>query len=175
VIEQLQAAASEDAALLERLAVLVNDVYAVAEHGLWADGAYRTTPEQLAELTRSGELAVARVDGEIVGCIRVHRLDERTGEFGMLVAAPEHRGAGIGRELVRYAERTSRDDGMRTMQLELLAPREWAHPAKERLAAWYDRLGYRLASTGTFAAAYPHMAPLLVTPCDLLVLRKELG
>jgi GNAT superfamily N-acetyltransferase len=112
--------------------------------------------------------------GQVVGCVRMQRLDERTGEFGMLCADPAHRGIGIGRELVRFVERSSRADGMTTMQLELLVPRDWTHPTKQFLAEWYSRLDYRVARTGTIDELYPEVAPLLATPCDFVIYRKEL-
>jgi GNAT superfamily N-acetyltransferase len=105
------AAAAEDASLVNELSALVNSVYAVAEEGLWADGTSRTTPETMAELIAAGQIAVARGDERIVGAVRVHRLDTGEGEFGMLVADPAHRGQGVGRELVRFAERWCRERG----------------------------------------------------------------
>jgi GNAT superfamily N-acetyltransferase len=174
-IQLLPAAASEEALVMERITDLINQVYEVAEEGLWIDGATRTTVDGVAELTRAGEIAVARVRGRIVGCVRIQRLDEGTGEFGMLVADPAHRGAGIGRELVRFAERKCRADGLGTMQLELLVPRGWTHPTKEFLAAWYTRIGYRVARTGTIDEAYPALAPLLATPCDFVIYQKDLA
>jgi hypothetical protein len=71
----LPAAASGDATLVERITDLTNEVYAVVEEGLWTDGATRTTVDEIAELTRAGQIAVARLRGRIVGCIRVQRLD----------------------------------------------------------------------------------------------------
>jgi GNAT superfamily N-acetyltransferase len=174
-VQLLPASAADDATLMERIADLINEVYAVAEDGLWIDGATRTTVDGVAELTRAGEIAVARVRDRIVGCVRVQRLDEGTGEFGMLVADPAHRGVGIGRELIRFAERSCSEDGLSTMQLELLVPRDWTHPAKEFLAAWYTRIGYRVARTGTIDEAYPALAPLLATPCDFVIYQKDLG
>jgi GNAT superfamily N-acetyltransferase len=160
---------------MQRIADLTNEVYAVAEDGLWTEGAARTTADEIAQLTRAGEIAVARLGGRVVGCVRVQRLDEGTGEFGMLAADPAHRGAGIGRELLRFAERKCRAEGLRTMQLELLVPRGWAHPTKEFLAAWYSRIGYRVARSGTIDEAYPALAPLLATPCDFVIYRKDLA
>jgi ubiquinone/menaquinone biosynthesis C-methylase UbiE/GNAT superfamily N-acetyltransferase len=174
-IQLLPAAAADDATLMKRIADLVNEVYAVAEDGLWIDGATRTTVDEVAELTHAGEIAVARLHARIVGCVRVQRLDERTGEFGMLVADPAQRGVGVGRELVRFAERKCSADGLRTMQLELLVPRGWTHPTKECLAAWYTRIGYRVARTGTIDEAYPNLAPLLATPCDFVIYEKDLA
>ena len=60
------------------------------------------------------------------------------------------------------------------MQLELLVPRAWSHPAKVFLDDWYTRIGYRPVRTGTVQESYPHLAPLLATPCDLVVYHKPL-
>ena len=163
-----------EAALVRRLADLVNDVYAVAEDGLWRAGAARTTAPALADLIAAGELAVARVDGEIAGAVHVHAASDDTGLFGMLAVAPEHRGAGIGRALVGFAERHSRDRGRARMRLELLVPRTWRHPTKVFLDGWYRRLGYRVVHRTTLDENYPELVPLLATECDLLVYERPL-
>jgi ribosomal protein S18 acetylase RimI-like enzyme len=173
-IQLLRAAASDNAELMARITELTNQVYAVAEDGLWTDGATRTTLEEVVELTRAEQIAVARLSGRVVGCVRVQRLDEGTGEFGMLAADPERRGLGVGRELVRFAERKSTAEGVRSMQLELLVPRDWTHPTKVFLAAWYTRIGYRVARRGAIDEAYPALAPLLAIPCDLVIYHKRL-
>jgi GNAT superfamily N-acetyltransferase len=173
-VQPLPAAAGDDATLMRQITELTNEVYSVAEDALWTEGATRTTVDEVAQLTRAGEIAVARVRGEVVGCIRIHRLDDGSGEWGMLAADPAHRGLGVGRELVRFAERKCIAEGLRTMQLELLVPRGWAHPTKEFLAAWYTRMGYRVARTGTIDEAYPALAPLLATACDYVIYRKDL-
>ena len=160
---------------MRRIADLTNEVYLVAEDGLWKEGATRTTVDEIAELVRAGEIAVARLDGEVVGSVRVQRLDHATGEFGMLAADPARRGLGVGTELVGFAERACREGRLRTMQLEVLVPRDWSHPSKEFLARWYTRLGYRVARTGTIDEAYPELAPLLATPCDFVIYLKDLS
>jgi ribosomal protein S18 acetylase RimI-like enzyme len=173
-IQLLPAAESDNAELMARITELTNQVYAVAEDGLWTAGATRTTLDEVVELTRAGQIAVARLSGRVAGCVRVQRLDEGTGEFGMLAADPAHRGVGVGRELVRFAERKSSADGVRSMQLELLVPRDWTHPTKVFLAAWYTRIGYQVARRGAIDEAYPALAPLLATPCDLVIYHKRL-
>ena len=118
---------------MDQLTRLINDVYMTAESGLWQDGVTRTTGSELAELIERGEIAVATRDGRIAGMVRIHDVAGDTSEFGMLVAAPDERGSGIGRALIEFAERHSRERGMRTMQLELLVPRDWRHETKEFL------------------------------------------
>ena len=170
-IEQLTP--SVDRAVVERITVLVNQVYAESEKGLWQGSTDRTSADEVAGFVRAGEIAVARVDGDLAGSVRIQRLDETTGEFGMLAADPARRGLGIGRELVRFAEETCRAAGCREMQLELLVPHEWTHPSKQFLAEWYGRLGYRVTHRADLAEDYPHLAPSLATPCDFLIYRKE--
>src|SRR4051812_11350700 len=84
-----------DTALAAQLAALINDVYAVAERGLWLPEATRTTPAEVAELITAGEIAVATRQGHIIGCIRLHDASEDTSEFGLLVADPAHRNLGV--------------------------------------------------------------------------------
>jgi len=174
-IRALPAEAADDVAVVAAVTDLVNEVYRQAEKGLWLDAASRTNAAEVAELIRAEEIVVARLGGVIVGCVRFQQLDDGTSEFGLLAADVGHRGLGIGRKLVRFAERSSLDRGRGRMQLELLVPREWSHPSKAFLAEWYGRSGYRVVRTDTIDGAYPHLAPLLATPCDFLVYLKDLS
>jgi GNAT superfamily N-acetyltransferase len=164
-----------DAGLAGAIADLVNEVYAVAESGLWRAGAMRTTAAEMAGFIDRGEMVVAIDDGDIVGSVRVHDVADHVSEFGLLVSAPAHRGSGVGRALLDHIERDRRESGMRVMRLEVLVPRTWTHPSKEFLKAWYGRRGYRLVRTGTLDDAYPHLAPLLATACDLEIREKPLA
>ena len=163
-----------DDVLMTRIAELVNRVYAEAEKGLWRDGADRTDAPDIAAMVHAGELAVARLDGRLVGAVRIRRLDPGLAEFGMLVASPVHRGIGIGRALVAFAEDWARQQGLSRMQLEVLAPRTWTHPVKEFLRDWYTHIGYRQTRTGRLADAYPALQPQLATPCDFAIYHKNL-
>ncbi|MEO3870185.1 GNAT family N-acetyltransferase [Nonomuraea sp. B12E4] len=174
MIEPLPPETAADAATMSMLSDLINDVYAVAEKGLWQDDAARTNPAEVSRFTGAGEMAVARLSGRIVGCVRLQRLTDDLSEFGMLTAAPESRGLGVGRELVRFAERRSRAEGRHVMQLELLVPRTWAHPSKEFLAGWYGRIGYRVVGVSGIEEVHPGLAGLLATPCDFRVYHKDL-
>jgi GNAT superfamily N-acetyltransferase len=170
----LDAAAGDDVPLLDQLSDLINDVYATAESGLWRDGATRTTPPELADLIRAGEIAVVTAGERIVGSVRLQDLSDRLSEFGMLVAAQDRRGRGVGRALIDFAERTSRERGREAIQLELLLPREWQHPSKEFLKEWYGRRGYEVVRTARVEELYPQLAPLLATPCDFAIYEKAL-
>jgi GNAT superfamily N-acetyltransferase len=170
----LQATDSSDARLIDELTRLVNEVYETAERGLWRDGAVRTTASELTELIAARQIAVATRRGRIVGSVRIHDVADDASEFGMLVAAPDERGTGVGRALLDFVERQGRDRGLRAIRLELLVPRGWRHPSKEFLKSWYGRRGYRLIRTGSLDDAYPHLAPMLATPSDLTMYEKPL-
>jgi GNAT superfamily N-acetyltransferase len=118
--------------------------------------------------------ARGRAEGRIVGCACVRLLDTGTADLGLASVAPEHSGSGVGRELVSSAEDLMRSRGVTTMQLELLVPKEWTHPEKERLRAWYTRLGYRVVRSAPFEQVAGHVASQLATPCEFLVFRKPL-
>jgi GNAT superfamily N-acetyltransferase len=174
-IAMLPSAAADDLQLMAVLAGLINDVYAVAEEGLWAQGTSRTNAEEISALVRAGQVAVARVGGQIVGCVRIQLLGCGVGEFGLLAVVPRHRSAGVGGELVRFAEQAVRMQRCETMQLEVLVPRGWSHPSKEFISSWYTRIGYRPVRIGAIEETYPELAPFLATPCDFVIYRRELG
>jgi ribosomal protein S18 acetylase RimI-like enzyme len=174
-IAMLPSAAADDVQLIAVLTSLINDVYAVAEEGLWAQGTSRTSAEEISGIVRAGQMAVARVDGQIVGCVRIQLLDGSIGEFGMLAVVPSHRGVGVGGELVRFAEQAVRTQRFETMQLEVLVPRDWSHPSKEFISSWYARIGYRPVRVGAIEETYPELAPFLATPCDFVIYRRALG
>jgi GNAT superfamily N-acetyltransferase len=160
--------------LVDDVTDLVNRVYTDAEKGLWRDGCLRTDRDEIAAIIERGELVVARRDGRLVGAVRVQRLADDLAEFGMLAASPEHRGLGVGRALVAFAEGWAREQGLSRMQLELLVPRTWTHPVKEFLREWYTRIGYREVRTDDLAATYPSLAPQLATPCAFVIYEKDL-
>lgn len=173
-IAMLPSAAASDAGLMRAVSRLINEVYAVAEHGLWASGTPRTTVSQVTGFTRAGQIATAHAGGELAGCVRIQQLDRHTAEFGMLAVTQAHRGTGTGSELVRFAEQSSRDNGCHIMQLQVLTPRRWSHPSKEFLTAWYTRLRYEPVQTVTVEESHPDLVPLLATPCLFTTYRKKL-
>jgi GNAT superfamily N-acetyltransferase len=160
----------DDPALAGPLRDIVNAAYEEGEAGLWLPGHDRVTAEAITRCIERGELAAAYENGRVVGCVRV-----LPAELGLLAAAPDAGGRGVGRALVAFAEETARERGARVMRLELLVPRDGMHPAKERLHSWYSRLGYRVVGRGDFAAAHPDAGPWLAVACDELRYEKPLG
>jgi GNAT superfamily N-acetyltransferase len=164
-----------DAALVGELVRVINAAYAVGEAGLWLEGTARTGPGEIVEAIRSGGMLAAFLGGRLVGCAYVRPLDGSTADLGLISAAPDRWGSGIGRELVRSAEELMRSRGVTTMQLELLVPKGWVHPHKKRLRSWYTCLGYQIVRSAPFEQVAAHLASRLAAPCEFLIFRKPLG
>ena len=72
-IELLPPSVAGDGAVAARITDLVNQVYAEAEKGLWQENTDRTSTAEIAGFVRAGEIAVARVDGDLAGSVRLRR------------------------------------------------------------------------------------------------------
>ncbi|HEY1315926.1 MAG TPA: GNAT family N-acetyltransferase [Gaiella sp.] len=173
-VDLLTADRSRDEGLVDELVAVINAAYAIGEAGLWLDGWTRTNPTEIAEAIESGGMLAATRQARLVGAAYVRPLDEETADLGLVSTAPSSWGNGIGGELVHVAEDLVRSREMTTVQLEVLVPTEWVHPAKERLRAWYTRLGYRVIRSAPFDDIARHLAPQLATPCRFLIFHKTL-
>ena len=150
---------------------MINAAYEAGEQGLWPPDTPRVFEDEVRHMVDNHELLFVRRDGEIAGCVRVHRLDHRTGELGLLSAA--RLDSGVGGELVTIAEAWGREQGLARMRLKLLIPKTGTHPFKQRLHSWYSRLGYRAIGTEDVAKALPGIEKTAV-PCDLVTYEKVL-
>jgi GNAT superfamily N-acetyltransferase len=174
-VDLLPASAASDEVLVAEVVRLINRAYALGEDGLWVKGTVRSTPPQIAEAIHTGGMLAATRDGELVGCACVRFLDDITADLGLVSVSPDHQGTGVGREIVHVAEDLMRERGAQTAQLELLVPRGWVHPTKDRLRAWYVRLGYRVVRSAPFEEIATHGASELATPCEFLVFHRALA
>lgn len=172
-VAMLPASATQDAALMAEIASFVNHGYAVGEEGMWAAEVSRIDAAGVAEFVAVGELALAHLDGAAAGCIRVHRIDADTEEFGLLASAVPHRG--VGTALIRFAESSARLRGVRAMQLEVIAPAAPAHPRKATLAGWYRSLGYLPVRRSLLAELHPELVAQAAVECAVTVYRKSLA
>jgi GNAT superfamily N-acetyltransferase len=174
-VKLLDPSEASDESVVEQVVAVINAAYAVGEAGVWLDGWTRTDAAEISEAIRSNGLLAATSDGEIVGCTYVQPIDADTADLGLVSVAVDHWGGGVGRELVRSAEELMRSGGVTTAQLELLVPKESIHPEKERLRAWYTRLGYRVVRTAEFEEFAARASAQLATPCEFLVFQKALS
>lgn len=159
---------------MKRLVAIINKEYDISEVGLWQKGTERTTVEEVKELTRNGEIAVAEMDGEIIGCVRATCQHTNVGEFGMLAVDSDYQDAGVGGKLIYFAEQQCAAANLEKIQIELLVPMEGSHPSKVILEKWYKRLGYKVVHTVAMDNLFPELAKMLKEPCEFLVFEKEL-
>jgi ribosomal protein S18 acetylase RimI-like enzyme len=185
---------AEDTRLISSITDMINHAYEKAEGDLFADKREyrRTTPEQITALVRAGHLACAHrnTTDELVGCMVIREAsaeestslnDEekipRAGRLSLLALNPSHQGLGIGRTMVLYAEEHCRTNlGLDTLRLELLIPTssQPRHALKERMQAWYLRLGYEAVRVGRYGDEYPHLEKLLAVPAEYRIYEKSL-
>lgn len=114
----------------------------VVDEGEWLATQSDTTVEDLTERFRKsiaeGEISiVAEEEGAIIGGIGVHGTGVKgVASFGMSILA-EHRGRGLGRELLDAAVVAAREAGFRKLELEVF-------PENARAIALYLRAGFEI-------------------------------
>lgn len=126
----------------ERLFNIIRIAYAETEKEVWGEGYVRVSREHLQEHINDDEIIVALIDDEIVGGIRVYEKKSNCWTFGLLGAAFEHKGKGIGRALIAAAEDKAKSAGAKEMSIEILRAIDIDTDFKVHLAEWYQRLGY---------------------------------
>ena len=85
---------------------------------------------------------------------------------------------GLGSFLVEAAEAYAAQKSCKFMQLEVLSPVSYKHPAKAWLDVWYQRIGYVKDPVDHFNTffrdKFPQAVPMLVCECKLHFYRKKL-
>ena len=185
---------ASDESLIPAITDLVNEVYRVAEDGLWQPAFKRTNIEDVKRIIASGQLVVAFLTkqgqrdminhADLLGVVKLQILPQKTSlngahpnvvaEFGMLAVPLLHRSLGLGRALLDYAEQWARERGATMMQLEIVTPKGWVHPSKAFLAEWYGRRGYMAIKQLPFEQMHPALAESLAVECDYTVWEKDL-
>lgn len=100
---------------------------------------------------RGGEVLVASVDGEVVGCCQVSVVEHvqhqggRAAELESVHVDEHHRNAGIGRSLVEAAVAWGREHGCYRAQLTSHGSRTDAHRFYERCGFAPTHVGFKLA------------------------------
>jgi ribosomal protein S18 acetylase RimI-like enzyme len=94
-------------------------------------------------MTTRAFLVAERDGGAMAGCVYTERRDEGRGYVGLLAVDPAHQGSGLGRLLMREAERHCRRAGCTEIVITVVNLRT-------ELPPFYRSLGYRERGTAPF-------------------------
>ena len=84
-----------------------------------------------------GRLLLAEYDGELAGCVALHKLEPHICEMKRLYLRPQFRGKGFGRVLADFIIAEGRQIGYRRMRLDTV------EPVMKDAVAMYRRIGFR--------------------------------
>ena len=85
----------------------------------------------------NGRLLLAEYDGQLAGCVALHKLQTDICEMKRLYLRPLFRGKGLGRKLAEAVITEARKIGYRRMRLDTVAP------VMQDAVAMYRRLGFK--------------------------------
>lgn len=103
---------------------------------------FQNFDKELAELPGDycppgGRLLLAEIEGELAGCVALHKFDDRTCEMKRLYLRPKFRGKGLGRILANAIVAEARKIGYDRMRLDTV------EPVMRDAVGMYRKLGFR--------------------------------
>ena len=103
---------------------------------------FQNFDQELAELPGayappSGRLFLAEYEGQLVGCVALHKLDDTICEMKRLYLRPQARGKKLGRVLVDLIISQAREIGYKRMRLDTV------EPVMKDAVAMYRKIGFR--------------------------------
>jgi putative acetyltransferase len=85
----------------------------------------------------AGRLLLAELDGQVVGCVALHKLEPGTCEMKRLYLRPSFRGKGLGRALADRIISEARQIGYKRMRLDTV------EPVMKDAVGMYQKLGFK--------------------------------
>lgn len=155
------------------LQTIINIAYLNSEKEFWKEGFQRISYEELQKLIQTKHIFVAYAHQTIVGCVKVEK-EATNVTFSMLCVKEDFRGARIASKLLDAIEQWAKNHHAKSISLELLKPKHYQHPDKEKLTQWYAKLGYQKVQFANFNEYYPELVPLMKIECVFEVWNKKL-
>jgi len=103
---------------------------------------FQNFDQELAELPGDyappgGRLLLAEYEGQLAGCVALHKLEDGVCEMKRLYLRPQFRGKGLGRALANRIIAEARELGYQRMRLDTV------EPVMKDAVAMYHRMGFR--------------------------------
>jgi putative acetyltransferase len=103
---------------------------------------FQNFDKELADLpgdyvSPDGRLLLAEFEGQLAGCVALHKLEERICEMKRLYLRPQFRGKGLGRVLAETIIADARSIGYQHLRLDTV------EPVMSDAVAMYRRFGFR--------------------------------
>eukprot|EP01147_Barroeca_monosierra_P006879 gene6879-9532_t len=98
----------------------------------------------------------------------------KRGEVGMFAICKGVRGQGLGQLLFDVAQQRAKELGCDVCELQLLYPKNRAHPIKDRLRKWYTRNNFSVVARADFEAMFPRIVGLIQEPVCFDIYHKKL-
>lgn len=114
-----------DVARFPREKALVQELFREYQHALGIDLTFQSFEDELASLPGryappSGNIVLARIDGEVAGCICWYPMSKKIAEIKRLYVRPAFRGRNVGRVLMQYAIEAIGKSGYEKVRLDSL-------------------------------------------------------
>jgi ribosomal protein S18 acetylase RimI-like enzyme len=103
---------------------------------------FQSFDKELAELPGDyappdGRLLLAEYNGDLAGCVALHKLEPGVCEMKRLYLRPQFRGKGLGRNLAEHIAAEARHSGYQHMRLDTV------EPIMKDAVAMYRKLGFK--------------------------------
>lgn len=134
----------------KRLFELMRHAYAITEEDIWGKDYNRLESDEYFELLNTGVFYIALENDQILGSVQVYQKDQETYGFGLLNVDFDHTGKNIGAKLIKSAENHAKENGAKTMQLEIIRAEDPVSDFKKWLREYYEQLGYVFIETVPF-------------------------
>ena len=153
---------------------VMRDAFARTQAEMWGENYLRMPQSEFEKLIDEGIIFGALMDEKIVGCVYMRRVDAETATFGLLATHRDFEGKGIGRTMIAFIEQTARLSGSKYMTMDILRPRDFKSPSKDRLRSWYEAMGYRFTHSHHYGEIRPERAKELIRTSVFDFYRKDI-
>lgn len=157
----------------ELTTTIINEAYKSDEAGIWIKDFSRTNLEEISSYIKKEEMFGWFKNKQLVSVIRIESINNEA-HLGMVSIKKAYKGEGIPSMLFKHTHELLLDRGVQKVNLDLLMPKNWKHPNKEKLFSWYSRLGYEMQNETPFEEVFKEGLKFLATDCKFVQMTYNL-